>query len=125
MKLFDQRTGYLAFGPYVAMECGRDMRGNGHYPRMAQVYSIFREEVRLCFFIIYSHAKACMVEQLCPKEAQLGSYAAQFVVSRERILANPVHKYQMIDEIIEAGDDSWIHEEGTEWATFITNRMFD
>lgn len=111
MKLFDQRTGYLAFGPYVAMECGRDMRGNGHYPRMAQVYSIFREEVRLSLSHICVDVNSCY-EQLCPKKAQLGSYAAQFVVSRERILANPLHKYQMIDEIIEAGDDSWIHEEG-------------
>lgn len=84
MWLFKRNTGYLHFAPYVKLDCGKDMDGNGDFPRIAQVYSMFREEVshrpsRL------SGAKICYARQLCPPTLQLGAYSAQFVVSRERI----------------------------------------
>jgi hypothetical protein len=45
--LFKPNTGYLHFAPYIKLDCGKDMDGNGDFPRIAQVYSMFREEVRL------------------------------------------------------------------------------
>lgn len=43
--LFRENTGYLHFAPYIKMDCGKDMRGNGDFPRYAQLYGIFREDV--------------------------------------------------------------------------------
>lgn len=64
--LFQDNTGYLHFAPYMKLDCGKDMNGNGDFPRLKEVYNIFAEE-------------------LCPPTLQLGAYSSQFVVSKERI----------------------------------------
>lgn len=43
--LFKPNTGYLHFAPYVKLDCGKDMDGNGDFPKIAQIFSMFREEV--------------------------------------------------------------------------------
>ncbi|KAK9894747.1 hypothetical protein P389DRAFT_173903 [Cystobasidium minutum MCA 4210] len=94
--LFQSNTGYLHFAPYLKLDCGKDMNGNGDFPRLREVYNIFAEE-------------------LCPPTLQLGAYSSQFVVSKERILANPYHKYQGLADILESDASHWIHQEGTWW----------
>ena len=47
--LWKPNTGYLHFAPYIKLDCGKDMDGNGDFPRITQVYSMFREEVSLAF----------------------------------------------------------------------------
>lgn len=64
--LFQSNTGYLHFAPYLKLDCGKDMNGNGDFPRLREVYNIFAEE-------------------LCPPTLQLGAYSSQFVVSKKRI----------------------------------------
>jgi hypothetical protein len=64
--LFQPNTGYLHFAPYVQLDCGKDMAGNGDFARLREIYNIFTEE-------------------LCPPTLQLGAYSSQFVVSKKRI----------------------------------------
>ena len=64
--LFQSDTGYLHFAPYVQLDCGKDMAGNGDFARLREIYNIFTEE-------------------LCPPTLQLGAYSSQFVVSKKRI----------------------------------------
>lgn len=45
MWLWRENTGYLHFAPYLKLDCGKDMNGNGDFPRIAQIYSSFKEEV--------------------------------------------------------------------------------
>jgi len=93
MRLFSTRTGFLQFAPYITMDCGVDGLGNGDFWRAAQIYTIFREH-------------------FCPERFQLGSYAAQFGVSRQRIMANSYNKYKGVLEAVEAPDGHWLHDEG-------------
>ncbi|KAK9893939.1 hypothetical protein P389DRAFT_163718 [Cystobasidium minutum MCA 4210] len=94
--LFRPKTGYLNFGPYLKLDCGKDLNGNGELPRLREIYNIFAEE-------------------LCPPTLQLGAYFSQFVVSKQRILANPYHKYKILADILEADADHWIYQEGLSW----------
>lgn len=43
-----------------------------------------------------------------PPYPVLTAWAAQFIVSRERIVANPKHKYEALRKILEPGDDHWL-----------------
>ena len=45
MWLWRENTGYLHFAPYLKLDCGKDLNGNGDFPRIAQIYSSFKEEV--------------------------------------------------------------------------------
>lgn len=40
------RTAFIALGPYLKSDCGKDLLGNGEFTRMRDIYSMFREEVR-------------------------------------------------------------------------------
>ncbi|KPV78183.1 uncharacterized protein RHOBADRAFT_7895, partial [Rhodotorula graminis WP1] len=50
--------------------------------------------------------------QLCPPTLQLASWAAQFFVSRARIVANPRTKYARVKELLEAPLGHWLEGEG-------------
>ena len=53
MWLFRDNTGYLHLAPYVRIDCGgNDIEGNGYFRRFPQIYSTFRERVRL-HFVLY------------------------------------------------------------------------
>ena len=45
MWLWRENTGYLHFAPYLKLDCRKDLNGNGDFPRIAQIYSSFKEEV--------------------------------------------------------------------------------
>jgi hypothetical protein len=46
MSIFEDQSGYVSLAPYVRMDCGRDMQGNGEFIRAREIYVLFREEVR-------------------------------------------------------------------------------
>ncbi|GAA5837346.1 hypothetical protein JCM9279_005659 [Rhodotorula babjevae] len=85
----DARTGFLSLGPYVKSDCGVDQRVWGDFRRMRELYSM-----------------------LCPPTLQLASWAAQFFVSRARIVANPRAKYARVQALLEAPEGHWLGEEG-------------
>ncbi|GAA5859722.1 hypothetical protein JCM1840_006425 [Sporobolomyces johnsonii] len=91
----DDRSGFLALGPWVKNDCGEDSKGTGRYERMKDIY--FRED-------------------FCPPTLQLSSWAAQFFVSRQRIVANPPSKYQRLRELLEAPEEHWIYTEGAHFS---------
>lgn len=45
--LFSDQTGYLHLAPYIKMDCGKDLEGNGNFERYPQLYGMFREGVSL------------------------------------------------------------------------------
>ncbi|BGP36467.1 hypothetical protein JCM10449v2_000368 [Rhodotorula kratochvilovae] len=94
----DDRTGYLHLAPWVKSDCGLDLRTEGRFDRMRDLWSMFRED-------------------LCPPTLQLSAWAAQFFVSRARIVANPRRKYAHVKELLEAPAEHWTHTEGAsfEW----------
>jgi len=97
LRTYQNNTGYLHFAPYITMNCGEDMAGNGNFARYSELYAMFRGTI-------------------CPTEPhQLGAYAAQFVVSKKRILQNPYDRYKALDDLLEADADHWIHREGSYW----------
>ncbi|GAA5925299.1 hypothetical protein JCM3775_006417 [Rhodotorula graminis] len=85
----DARTGFMSLGPYVKSDCGVDQRVWGDFRRMRELYSM-----------------------LCPPTLQLASWAAQFFVSRARIVANPRTKYARVKELLEAPLGHWLEGEG-------------
>ncbi|ORY69277.1 hypothetical protein BCR35DRAFT_269785 [Leucosporidium creatinivorum] len=95
--LVDSRTGFLALGPYIKTDCGVDTTGNGEFPRMRDIYSMFREE-------------------FCPPTLQLSAWAGQFIVSRNRILANSLSKYETLLNTLQAPMHHWVHDEGAYFA---------
>jgi hypothetical protein len=46
MTIFEDRSGYISLAPYVRLDCGRDMQGNGDFIRLREIHVLFREEVR-------------------------------------------------------------------------------
>ncbi|TNY23199.1 hypothetical protein DMC30DRAFT_347763 [Rhodotorula diobovata] len=92
----DDRTGYLHLAPYVRSDCGVDQRVWGNFARMRDLYSMFRED-------------------LCPPTMQLAAWAAQFFVSRARIVANPPSKYARVKELLEAPEAHWLLGEGKDF----------
>ncbi|KAL8276895.1 hypothetical protein RQP46_010723 [Phenoliferia psychrophenolica] len=93
-ELTTSSTGFLSFGPYRKSRCGLDVDTNtGDYPRMADIYEMFTGE-------------------LCPKDEskQLAAWAAQFVVSKRRVLANEYKLYKALSDLIEAPEGHWIHK---------------
>ncbi|GAA5969071.1 hypothetical protein JCM11641_007458 [Rhodosporidiobolus odoratus] len=89
----DDRTGYIALGPYRKNDCGRDLDTEGKFERMKDIYVMFQED-------------------FCPPTLQLTSWAAQFVVSRKRIVGNPVKKYERLLELLQAPGEHWLYNEG-------------
>lgn len=55
--------------------------------------------------------------QLCPPTMQLAAWAAQFFVSRARIVANPPSKYARVKELLEAPEAHWLLGEGKDCAS--------
>ncbi|GAA5881556.1 hypothetical protein JCM16303_005703 [Sporobolomyces ruberrimus] len=90
MRLVGSDTGFAHFGPLVEADCGKDIRVNVDFPLWTQIYSIF-------------------TGNLCAPGGQSMAWSAQFVVSRERILANTYQKYAYIDELMAAPEGHWIH----------------
>ncbi|WWC90332.1 uncharacterized protein L201_005265 [Kwoniella dendrophila CBS 6074] len=88
----DQNTGFLSFGPYISHICGKDSHDQ-HNPRMADIYSMFRMD-------------------LCPPDSILGTWAGQFVVSRQRILENPLRAYENLRNKFHEPKEHWIYKEG-------------
>lgn len=123
--LVDSRTGFLALGPYIKTDCGVDTTGNGEFPRMRDIYSMFREEVSLSLSAFHSTRRSSRQSplvslsltllphcQFCPPTLQLSAWAGQFIVSRQRILANSLSKYETLLNSLQAPMHHWIHEEG-------------
>ncbi|GAA6017161.1 hypothetical protein JCM11491_001839 [Sporobolomyces phaffii] len=90
MKLLGPTTGFAHFGPLVEGDCGKDTKVHVDFPLWTQLYSIFRGS-------------------LCAPGGQTMAWSAQFLVSRDRILANAYHKYAYVDELMSAPADHWIH----------------
>ena len=82
--------------PYIKSDCGEDLSGNGNFQRMRDIYTVFRSE-------------------FCPPTLQLSAYSAQFIVSRDRILANAYNKYANLRGLLHAPDEHWIHNEGAQF----------
>ncbi|KAM0755467.1 hypothetical protein T439DRAFT_283116 [Meredithblackwellia eburnea MCA 4105] len=94
LDFFDAgRTGFLSLGPYVKSDCGFDMLGNGDFKRVKDIFVMFRET-------------------LCAPTFQLTSYAAQFVVSRRRIMANSYQKYKTLQDLLLSPEGHWTYTEG-------------
>lgn len=115
--LVDSRTGFLALGPYIKTDCGVDTTGNGDFPRMRDIYSMFREEVSSSLSAASDGGSLVLLanshrSQFCPPTLQLSAWAGQFIVSRQRILANSRSKYETLLNSLQAPMHHWIHEEG-------------
>nr|XP_019045123.1 hypothetical protein I302_07039 [Kwoniella bestiolae CBS 10118]OCF24053.1 hypothetical protein I302_07039 [Kwoniella bestiolae CBS 10118] len=91
-RLLQPGTGFLSFGPYLSHTCGEDSAGQ-KFPRMADIYSMFRMD-------------------LCPPEPVLATWAGQFVVSRQRIMENPLRAYSNLRNKFHVDKDHWIYKEG-------------
>ncbi|WRT68769.1 uncharacterized protein IL334_005749 [Kwoniella shivajii] len=91
-KSFQPNTGFLSFGVYISHICGNDTHGQVH-PRMADIYSMFRQD-------------------FCPPESVLGTWAGQFIVSRQRILENSLKSYVNLRDKFHEPSDHWIWKEG-------------
>ncbi|GAA5861195.1 hypothetical protein JCM8547_008515 [Rhodosporidiobolus lusitaniae] len=85
----DARTGFLSLGPYVKNDCGLDLKVETGWERMKDIYVMF-----------------------CPPTLQLSTWAAQFAVSRDRILANSPKKYARLLELLQAPAEHWLYTEG-------------
>lgn len=116
-SMFDsERTGFLSLGPYLKSDCGVDGLLTGTYERMKDIYVLFRETVRLYRCVRGSEVALTHDggTQFCPPTKQLSAYAAQFFVSRQRILNNPYRKYETMLDLLTVSPDHWLHSEG-EW----------
>ncbi|WVF67721.1 hypothetical protein IAT40_002480 [Kwoniella sp. CBS 6097] len=91
-RLIQPNTGFVSFGPYINHTCGKDSTGQS-FPRMADIYSIFRAD-------------------LCPPEPVVATWAGQFMVSRQRILENQQRAYANIKAKFHEPTDHWIWKEG-------------
>ncbi|WVQ74133.1 hypothetical protein IAR50_003725 [Cryptococcus sp. DSM 104548] len=91
-KLIRKNTGFLSFGPYINQTCGLDNNANS-FPRLADIYSMFRND-------------------FCPPVPQLATWAGQFIVSRKRILDNPLRTYENLRAKFHAVPEHWIWKEG-------------
>ncbi|BGP12504.1 hypothetical protein JCM10213_006930 [Rhodosporidiobolus nylandii] len=89
----DDRTGFLALGPWVKSDCGHDLRVDARFERMKDIYVLFQED-------------------FCPPTLQLSAWAAQFFVSRKRIVANSRRKYERLLELLQAPQEHWLYTEG-------------
>ncbi|POY76391.1 hypothetical protein BMF94_0589 [Rhodotorula taiwanensis] len=96
----DARTGFLSLAPYVQSDCGFDLRTREDFPRVRDIFNMFQED-------------------LCPPTHQLTSWAAQMVVSRERIMANPPSKYRRLLDLLEAPNEHWVYAEGADSSMWI------
>ncbi|KAK8870091.1 hypothetical protein IAR55_000661 [Kwoniella newhampshirensis] len=85
-------TGFLSFGPYITQQCGKDS-GGMEFPRMADIYSMFRND-------------------FCPPEPALATWAGQFIVSKRRILDNQYESYVNLRSKFHAPPEHWIWKEG-------------
>ncbi|GAA5952656.1 hypothetical protein JCM21900_006062 [Sporobolomyces salmonicolor] len=124
----DDRTGFLALGPWVKNDCGEDLHGTGKYERMKDIYVMARCSAKMCAPLLSRSPTLSLVElmarlsphplytQFCPPTLQLSSWAAQFIVSRQRIVANPPGKYQRLRELLEAPKEHWIYTEGAHFS---------
>lgn len=64
-----------------------------------------------------AHTPLLARTQLCPPTLQLASWAAQFFVSRARIVANARTKYARVKELLEVPEGHWLGEEGASCAS--------
>ena len=84
-------TGFAQFGAMMVNWCGEDGRGHGNYPFVRDLYAMF-------------------VGELCPPEGVLSAWSAQFAVSRQRMLANPLERYVAVANMMEAPKGHWLHD---------------
>ncbi|KAL7007289.1 hypothetical protein EMMF5_003128 [Cystobasidiomycetes sp. EMM_F5] len=89
--LFSDQTGYLHLAPYIKMDCGKDLEGNGNFERYPQLYGMFREGLGI----------------------QVASLAKKTDI--DCTVQNSYAKYHNLDSILEADAGHWIHQEGTWW----------
>ncbi|KAH8915670.1 hypothetical protein BT69DRAFT_862241 [Atractiella rhizophila] len=95
-ELLEDHTGFMTGTVWLRSDCGKDGRGNGEFPRMAQIYTMFREEP-------------------CPPTNQLATYSGQFFASRRRIRENKWSAYKELDDLLEAPAGHPIYQEGDWW----------
>ncbi|GAA5890006.1 hypothetical protein JCM5296_003676 [Sporobolomyces johnsonii] len=122
----DDRSGFLALGPWVKNDCGEDLKGTGRYERMKDIYVMALSRRRALpsplvpqssrSWLIVRLSPTLPYAQFCPPTLQLSSWAAQFFVSRQRIVANPPSKYQRLRELLEAPEEHWIYTEGAHFS---------
>ncbi|GAA93549.1 uncharacterized protein L969DRAFT_557826 [Mixia osmundae IAM 14324] len=95
-------TDYLHLAPYVPSECGLDQRVWFMLPRLREIVNYFNAAPNS-----FCHGR------------QLASWAAQFIVSRRKIMARTVEQYQTINTMIGAPEAHWIYAdhvpEGWDW----------
>ena len=100
-------TGFLSFGPYKAKTCTHDSQNLG-FPRMADVYSSFQGT--LC--PPGTHLVSRPVSHGGHPLTIQSTWAGQFVVSRKRILDNPLRNYQNLIDLFNAPEHHWMWKEG-------------
>ncbi|GAA5935042.1 uncharacterized protein JCM15063_003134 [Sporobolomyces koalae] len=91
LQLVAADTGFAHFGPLIPGDCGKDEKVGVDFGLWTQMFSIFQG-------------------QLCAPGGQTMAWSAQFIVSRDRILANDYEKYAYVDELMSAPEGHWIHK---------------
>ncbi|KAI5477696.1 hypothetical protein MNV49_005979 [Pseudohyphozyma bogoriensis] len=92
-SIVPSRTGFISLGPYRENICGFEPWTNQSYFGVERVRAMVKG----------GNLGECGVVTT--------TWAGQFAVSRERILANEEGVYRKIDELLEAPDDDPIHQE--------------
>ncbi|BGP20060.1 hypothetical protein JCM10213_003556 [Rhodosporidiobolus nylandii] len=87
-------TGFVSFGPYLTNLCGGDGEGTGHYPGLQEVFAGVMD-------------RQCVEGK--EEDRVLSTWAGQFAVSRERVMANSLAFYEGLRKKIEAPNDDPIH----------------
>lgn len=93
---FNKQTGFMSLDrKHDICYCGHctDMDRDDFYPLWSQLYTLINGEV-------------------CQRhEGHIMSFNGHFIVSRKRLLSQPRHIYEYLQELVNAPEDSWIHTE--------------
>jgi hypothetical protein len=99
--------GFMSLGPYNTHTAGVDVNNNS-FPRMADIYSMFRQDFYPPHPVLVS-VSLCLQAFMLKHQA---TWAGQFMVSRKRILDNPLKTYTHLSDLFHAPTDHWIWKEG-------------